>query len=249
MVAIGALTKILLSEFKVDILSHVISIGGVFSNFRKLSFESIRKIAEASPVRCCDKRAEKAMKAEIDTARSLGDSLGGICDVITRGVLPGLGGLSQWDRRLDGNLARSIMSIPAVKGVSIGGGFDLAEMTGREVHDAVFYNKKRGFYRITNNAGGLEGGITNGENIIVRLAMKPISTLKKPLESVDIITKKIAKAQVERADVCAVAACGVVAEAACSFEIANAMIEKFGGDSLLEMKRNVKGYVEQIRKF
>lgn len=226
-VAVGALTKILLSEFGVSALSRVISIGKVGVTAKNNSL----------------------IRAEIDKARKSGDTLGGINEIVIKGVPVGLGSLSQWDRRLDGNLARCLMSIPAVKGVSIGGGFDLAGKRGSEVHDVILYNKAKGFHRRTNNAGGLEGGITNGEDIILRIAMKPISTLGKPLDSIDIKTKKKIKAQVERADVCAVSACGVVCEAVSAIEIANAMIEKFGGDSLVEMKRNYNGYVEQIKNF
>ncbi len=226
-VAIGALTKILLSEFGISALSRVISIGKVDVTAKNSSL----------------------IKAQIDKARKSGDTLGGISEIVIKGVPVGLGSLSQWDRRLDGNLARCLMSIPAVKGVSIGGGFDLAGRKGSDVHDVILYEEVRGFYRKTNNAGGLEGGITNGEDIVLRIAMKPISTLGKPLDSIDITTKKKIKAQVERADVCAVPACGIVCEAVSAIEIANAFVEKFGGDSLLEMKRNYKGYLEQIREF
>lgn len=248
-VALGAIAKILLLEFGIDILSHVISIGSVKIHRTGLSFKKIRDLAEKSILRCCDKAQEIVMKKEIDRARDLGDTLGGVCEVIIKGVPVGLGSLSQWDRRLDGNLAKAIMSIPAVKGLSIGGGFDIAAKRGKDVHDIILYDKAKGFHRLTNNAGGLEGGISNGEDIILKVAMKPISTLARPLSSIDIVTKRKVKAQVERADVCAVPSCGVVAEAVSAMEIANAMVEKFGGDSLTEVKRNFKGYLGQIKKF
>lgn len=248
-VALGALAKTLLREFGIDILSHTLSIGKIYARTENLSFEKIRKLAEYSDLRCADKVRASLMKTEIDRARKSGDTLGGVSEIIIKGVPPGLGSLSQWDRRLDANLARCLMSIPAVKGVSLGGGFNLASMKGSEAHDVISYSRIKGFYRATNNAGGLEGGITNGEHIILGVAMKPISTLGRPLDSVDIKTKKKIKAQVERADVCAVASCGVVAEAVSALGIADAMFEKFGGDSLGEMKRNFKGYIEQIRRF
>ena len=248
-VAVGAFAKMLLSEFKIDILSHVIAISGISAETDGLSFEEIRRIARKSDLRCADKRKEKFMKEAIDNAKKCGDSVGGLCEVIIKGAPCGLGSHAQWDRRLDGNLARALMSIPAVKGVSIGKGFDIVNKRGSDIHDVILYSESKGFYRKTNNAGGIEGGITNGEDIVLRAAMKPISTLMKPLDSVDIKTKKKVKAEVERADVCAVPSCGVVCEAVSALEIANAMIEKFGGDSVEEMKRNFRGYMEQVRRF
>lgn len=248
-VAVGALAKLFLSQFGIDILSHVVSIGRFRADTEGLAFSKIRSLAERSDLRCADKGAEKVMKKEIDSAKKDGDTLGGVCEVIARGVPVGLGSYVQWDMRLDANLARALMSIPAVKGVDIGGGFELAILRGSEVHDEIVYGKLTGFKRKTNNAGGLEGGVTNGENIVLRVAMKPIATLMTPLESVDIGTKKKTKAQVERADVCAVPACGVIAESVSAIEIASAMTTKFGGDSIDEMKRNYGGYKKQIRKF
>lgn len=247
-VAVGALAKILLSEFGIDVLSHVISIGSVQAKTKDLSFLKIRTLVENSDLRCVDKSAMTKMKQEIDKAKKEGDTLGGICEIIARGVPAGLGSYAQWNRRLDASLARALMSVPAVKGVEIGGGFGLARLKGSLVHDEILYDKS-GFKRKTNNAGGLEGGISNGENIVARIAMKPIATLMSPLESIDIISKKKTKAQVERADVCAVPACGVISEAVLAIEIANAMLEKFSGDSLVEMKRNFEGYKTQIKKF
>lgn len=248
-VACGALAKILLSEFGIYVISHVISIGKIEAENKKLTFNMIKALEKLSEVRCCDKARGKQMKAEIDRAQKAGDTLGGVCEVLVTGVPAGLGAMSQWDRRLDANLAKCLMSIPAVKGVSVGAGFDLARKHGSEVHDAARYTKAKGFYRISNNAGGLEGGMTNGEDIILRAAMKPISTLAKPLASIDIKTKKKTEAARERADVCAVPACGIVSEAVTAIEIANAAIEKFGGDSVTEMKRNFDGYLKQIKKF
>jgi len=248
-VAVGACAKILLSEFDVDIQSHVVSIGTVRVDTIGMDFYKIRTLAEGSDLRCIDAKKASLMKKEIDKAAKAGDSLGGIVEIIVRGVVPGLGTHVQWDRRLDGRLAADLMGIPAVKGVEVGAGFDLAGRRGSHAHDEIRYDKRNGFHRTTNNAGGLEGGMTNGENIVLRLAMKPIATLTKPLRSVDIISKKPARAQVERADTCAVPACGVVAEAVVAVEIANAMIEKFGGDSLAEMKRNFAGYIAQMKRF
>ncbi|OGW75272.1 MAG: chorismate synthase [Omnitrophica bacterium RBG_13_46_9] len=247
-VAAGALTKTLLKEFGISFLSHVIMIGMVKSE-KRLAFDKIRFFAEKSPVRCADKDISRLMCSEIKKAANSGDTLGGVFEVIINGAPPGLGSYTQWDRRLDGNLARAVMSIPGVKGFEIGSGFEAALSRGSRVHDKIFFDNKRNrFSRKSNNAGGIEGGITNGEDIIFRAAMKPIATLKKPLDSVDINTKKCKKAQVERADVCVVPSCGVIAESVCAIEIACAMVEKFGGDSISEMKRNYEGYMKQLRE-
>ena len=198
---------------------------------------------------CADKDAAKKMKQEIDRAAKAGDTLGGSFEVIAEGVPPGLGSYAQWDRRMDGALARAVMSIPAVKAVSIGSGIQNAARKGSQTHDEISYDKAlKVFRRLTNNAGGLEGGLTNGEPILVRGFMKPIATLGKPLGSVNVDTKKAASAAVERADVTAVPACSVVAEAAVAFEIAKAFLAKFGGDSMEEVRRNYKAYMEQLKK-
>jgi chorismate synthase len=247
-VASGALTKLLLREFDIDFMSHVISIGTVESG-KRLSFFRMKACAEKSPVRCVDKLASREMCRCIKQARDEGDTVGGVFEVIARGAPPGLGSYTQWDKRLDGNLTRSIMSIPGVKGVAIGAGFSAGSTPGSAVHDEILFNKRRRmFTRRTNNAGGIEGGITNGEDIVIRAVMKPIATLGKPLCSVDIRSKKKKMAQVERADVCVVPSCGVIAENVCAIEIANAMREKFGGDSLSEMKRNYEGYVKAMKR-
>ncbi|MCM8760908.1 MAG: chorismate synthase [Candidatus Omnitrophica bacterium] len=248
-VCVGAVCKRLLSEFGIKIASHVTMIGSVEASTGELGFNQIVTIAEKSPVRCADPDASKLMCAEIEEAMKGKDTLGGVFEVIIKGVPPGLGSYAQWDRRLDGRLAFALVSIQAVKGVSFGIGFDAARRRGSMVHDEIFYDKKRGFYRSTNNAGGIEGGVTNGEDIVIKAAMKPISTLRSPLSSVNIKTKKAVKASVERSDVCAVPAAGVIGEAVCAIEIANAMVEKFGADSLREMKRNYSGYIEQLKHF
>ena len=248
-VSVGAVAKILLAEFGMKIVSHVTVIGNVEAKVKSLGINQICSIVEKSPVRCADPKSSRLMCNEIDKAGEEGDTLGGVFEILIHGVPPGLGSYSQWDRRIDANLAKAVMSIPAVKGVSFGMGFDVAARKGSAVHDEIIYSKDKGFSRKTNNAGGIEGGMTNGEDIVIQAAMKPISTLKKPLASVNIKTKKKFSATVERSDVCAVPAAGVIGEAVAAIEIANAMIEKFGGDSVKEMKRNFEGYMEQVRKF
>ena len=248
-VSAGAVAKTLLAEFGIKITSHVVIIGGVHADPSGLGINQIITISEKSPVRCADPDASRSMCKEIEAAGEAGDTLGGMFEVIIHGVPPGLGSHTQWDRRLDGNIAKAIMSIQAVKGVGFGMGFDVAQARGSAVHDEIFYDKNKGFYRNTNNSGGIEGGMSNGEDIIIRAAMKPISTLKKPLSSVNVKTKKKVLATVERSDVCAVPAAGVIGEAVSAIEIAGAMLEKFGCDSIREMKRNFNGYIEQVRKF
>jgi chorismate synthase len=248
-VSAGALCKILLGEFGIRVASHVIVIGGIASEIGRLSFDRIVKLTEKSPVRCADRVAAKFMCMEIDRAAKEGDTLGGVFEVLVKGVPPGLGSYTQWDRRIDAALSRAVMSIQAIKGISFGAGFEAAILRGSQVHDEIFYSKNKGFFRNTNNAGGVEGGMTNGEDIVLQAVMKPIATLRKPLSSVNIRTKKTVKASVERSDVCAVPAAGVVAESAVAIEMANSMIEKFGGDSLCEMKRNYDGYIRQVRRF
>jgi chorismate synthase len=247
-VAVGAVAKALLGEFGIRVYGWVREIGGVGSELKGKPPVLFKK-AESSPVRCPDEGASKDMMALIDSAKRDGDSLGGVFEVVITGCPPGLGSYAQRDRTLDGLLAQAMMSIQAMKGVEIGMGFNAARSPGSKVHDEIFYTEQRGFYRKTNNAGGIEGGMSNGSDITIRVAMKPIPTLYKPLRSVDVATKKAYKASVERSDTCAVPAAAVVGEAAASFVIAQAMVEKFGGDSLTETKRNYAGYMEQIRKF
>ena len=246
-VAVGSVAKRLLEEFSIEVISHVLSIGNVYAKVPKVSVQELRKRVDVSELRCSDPEAEKRMKHRIDEAKLAGDSLGGVFEVIVAGVPAGLGSHVQWDRKLDGKLAAALMSIQAIKGVEVGAGFGTANRPGSLVHDEIFWSRKEGFYRKTNMAGGIEGGISNGEPIMLRAAMKPIPTLMKPLRSVDLASKKPFKASVERSDVCAVPAAGVVAEAAVAFEIASAMIEKFGGDSIEEMRRNFHSFDKHLK--
>lgn len=248
-VAVGALSKILLSQFSVKIASHVVAIGVVTSKTRGLTLDKIISMSSKSPVMCADSYASSEMCKAIDAAAEIGDTLGGVFEIIIHSVPPGLGSYVQWDRKIDANLAKAIMSIQAIKAVSFGAGFEAASLCGSKFHDEIFYDKKKLFYRKTNNAGGIEGGMTTGQDIIIRAAMKPISTLRKPLSTVDIRTKKRIKAAIERSDVCAVPAAAVIGEAVAAIEIANAFIEKFGGDSITEMRRNYEGYLAQVRRF
>jgi chorismate synthase len=247
-VAVGAVAKRLLEEFGIDVMSHVLSIGGVYAKVPKATFAELKKRAEASELRCTDPEAERRMMHKIDAARAAGDSLGGVFELIITGVPAGLGSHTHWDRKLDGKLAAALMSVQAVKGVEIGAGFGAANRPGSLVHDEIFWSRKEGFHRKTNMAGGIEGGMSNGGPVVLRAAMKPIPTLMKPLRSVDLLSKKPFKAGVERSDVCAVPAAGVVAEAAAACEIASVMIEKFGGDSIDEMKRNYAGYNKHLKE-
>ncbi len=245
----GAVCKLLLEEFGIRTISHVVIIGGVEANTRGLGFNQIIALSERSPVRCADPRAAKRMCRTIDEARQAGDTLGGVFEVMIRGVPAGLGSYTQGDKRIDANLARAVMAIQAIKGVSFGIGFDAAKLPGSLAHDEIFYSKGKGFFRKTNNSGGIEGGMTTGEDIVIRAVMKPISTLKRPLSSVNIKTKSAVSATVERSDVCAVPAAGVIGEAVSAIEIANALIMKFGGDSIAEMRRNYEGYLAQVKRF
>ena len=248
-VAIGAVAKKIIGVFNVEVLSHIIEIGGVKAKLRSASLDFLKKQAEKSELRCVDKKAELRMKEKIEEAKKRGDTVGGIFEVIVANVPSGLGSYSQWDRRMNARIAYAVMSIPAIKGVEIGIGFDAAGKFGSEVHDAIYYNEgEHNFYRKTNRAGGIEGGVTSGENIIIRAAMKPIATLYQPLDSVDIITKKPFKASIERSDICAVPAASVVGEAMVATEIANAILEKFGSDSIDEIRRNFQGYLKYLKK-
>jgi len=254
-VAVGAVCKRLLREFGISVLSHVVEIGGVRAKIGDLSPEQIRALAEASPVRCADREASDAMVARIDEARRRKTTLGGIFEVIVEGAPVGLGSYTQWDQKLDGRLARALMSVQAIKGVEVGLGFEVARRFGFEAHDEIFYDPGRQtphglkFFRKTNYAGGLEGGMSNGEVILLRAAMKPLSTQYAPLRSVDFETKEPFDATVERSDICTVPAAGVVGEAVVAFEMANALIEKFGGDSVEEMKRNYDAYLAYVKAF
>ena len=237
-VAAGALARRLLEEFAVEIGSHVVAIGGIQAELPAELPLPLNVAADASPVRCLDDAATRAIVQRIDAARAAGDTLGGEVEVVARGLVVGLGSHVSWDRKLDGRLAAMLMSIPAVKGVEIGLGFEAARRPGSAVHDPI----GPGLGRLSNNAGGLEGGMTTGEPLVLRVAMKPISTLMSPLATVDLATGREAAAQSERSDVTAVPAMGVIAEALTALVLADAMLEKFGGDSLGEMRRNVEGY-------
>jgi chorismate synthase len=249
-VACGALAKQLLAVFSVEIRSHVIQLGGIPTEPLELSWKKIVAIPEDAPLRCADKKAQQRMIKLIDKKREAGDTLGGIFEVIARGVMPGLGSHTAWDLKLDGRLAQAIMSIPAVKAVAIGAGAQASSLPGSEVHDEIGYNKDtKEFIRATNRAGGLEGGVSNGEEVRVRGHLKPLSTLRRALRSVDIDTKQEELAAFERSDITAVPAAGVIGEAMVALIMAAAMREKFGGDSLGEMKRNFEGYRDQLRGY
>jgi chorismate synthase len=257
-VAAGAVARRLLDEFGVEIGSHVVSLGGVRSEPPAHLPAPLNDAADRSEIRVLDPRIEADIIARIDAAKKDGDTLGGEVEVVARGLVVGLGSHVSWDRKLDGRLAGMLMSIPAVKGVEIGLGFEAARRLGSTVHDPIEADRaldaappvsgdaRAGFARRSNNAGGLEGGITTGEPLVVRAAMKPISTLMSPLPTVDLVSGEPASAQSERSDVTAVPAMGVIAEALVALVLADAMLEKFGGDSLGEMKRNFNSYVAAL---
>ena len=249
-VAAGAFAKLLLKEIGVELASHTAMIGGVPDKPIQAAWEQIAAIPDESPLRCVDKAAEEKMVALIDATKEARDTLGGIFEVVARGVVAGLGAHTQWNRKIDGRLAQAIMCIPAVKAVEIGIGVEVSRSTGSRVHDEIGYNSsERVFPRPSNRAGGIEGGITNGEEIRVSGHLKPISTLRRPLASVDVITKQESAAAFERSDIVAVPAAGVIGEAMIAIVLADAAREKFGGDSLGEMKRNFEGYVEQLKRY
>jgi chorismate synthase len=250
-VAAGALAKILLREFGVTILSHVVGVGKVRME-REATWSEIEAICAnlESPLRCVDPETETRMKAEVDRALRAGDSVGGIFEVVARGLPPGLGSHAQWDEKIDGKLARAVMCIQAVKAVEIGVGISAAQSYGSEVGDEIGYDAARHrFTRPTNRAGGIEGGITNGEDVVVRGYLKPISTLRKGLSTVDLKTKETVRAAYERSDVCVVPAGGVAGEAMVALVLAGAFLEKFGGDSIGETRRNFEGYQRQLDEF
>ncbi len=241
-VACGAVCRALLAHLGVEIGSHVVELGGVVATPRTPLPVPLNRAADQSPVRCIDPEAEREMIARIDAAKAAGDTLGGVVEVVALGLPVGLGSHASWDTKLDGRLAQAIMSIPAVKAVGLGLGFEAARRKGSEVHDEIL----PGFVRATNRAGGTEGGMSTGEPLVVRAAMKPISTLMSPLATVDLASGAVAQAQSERSDVTAVPAMGVIAEAMTAFVLTQAVIEKFGGDSLGELTRNVDGYRAQL---
>jgi chorismate synthase len=250
-VAAAAFAKLLLRQFGTEIASHTVQVGHV-KLARAASWDEIRLVSAdlESPLRCVDSVAQDKMKAEVDAALKAGDTVGGIFEVIAHNVPVGLGSHAQWDEKLDGRLAQAVMSIQAVKGVEIGAGVTAAGSYGSEVQDEISYDKSaKRFRRSSNRAGGLEGGITNGEDVVVRGYLKPISTLRRALGTADMVTKEPVKAAYERSDWCVVPAAGVAGEAMVALVLADAFLQKFGGDSLVEMKRNFDSYARQIDEF
>ena len=252
-VAIGAIAKIFLKELGIEVLSHVISVGHAEVK-REVSWEDIERLSAKDDVllSCADPDSEQSMKEEVDKALRTGDSVGGVFEVVARNVPPGLGTYAQWDERLDALLAAAIMSLQAVKAVEIGSGIRAAASPGSQVHDEIAYQAEDSFTKFSrsrNNAGGIEGGVSNGEEIRVRGYLKPISTLRRPLQSVDFVTREPVKAAYERSDVCVVPAAGVAAEAMVALTLARCALEKFGGDSMVETERNFNGYLEQLKNF
>ena len=242
-VAAGGVAKQLLGRFDITVRSYIRAIGGVEASIPKtIPWAAV----ERSPVRCPDAAASRAMVAAIDAAKAAGDTLGGVFTVVAGGVPPGLGSYRQWDTRLDGLLAQAIVSIPACKAVAIGNGDEAPRLFGSGEHDTPVYRAGRGFSHRTNRAGGLEGGITNGEAIVVHGMMKPIATLRRPLDSVDVKTRKPVRAHYERSDVCVVPAAGVIGEAMVALTLASALLDKFGGDSMRELTRNLRAYQRSL---
>jgi chorismate synthase len=255
-VAVGALAKLFLRELGMEVLSHVIAVGKAALSNAEVGWEKLQQLHARQEVllNCADADAEQRMKAEVDQALRTGDSVGGVFEVVAHNVPPGLGTYAQWDERLDGMLAMAVMSLQAVKAVEIGTGVESALSFGSTVHDEIGYNKGdearfTGFTRASNHAGGIEGGISNGQDILVRGYLKPISTLRRPLGSVDFATREPVKAAYERSDVCVVPAAGVAAEAMVALTLARCALEKFGGDSIAETRRNFAGYQQQLREF
>ena len=249
-VAVGGLAKCLLAPFGIRVHGWVAEIGGIVADHSRLAADEIAARAEDSPVRMADPDAERRVIARIDDCKQAGDTLGGVVETVAVGLPPGLGSHAQWDRKLDGRLAHALMSVQAAKGVEIGLGFETTRRPGSKVHDEIYFDQAANqFVRRTNNAGGTEGGMSSGEPVVVRTAFKPLSTLMSPLHSVDIDTKDEAKAAIERSDVVAIPAAAVIAEAVVAFVIADAFLEKFGGDSLAEIRRNLDGYLAHVRSF
>ena len=242
-VAAGAIFKLFLAEFGVKIYSHTIAIGKISIKKCVKSSDEI----ENSPLRCTDPEMEKEMMKLIDDAKKKGDSIGGVSEVRAAGVCPGIGSHVHFDRRLNVTIAAAMMSIPTVKGVEIGEGIKNAEKFGSKVQDEIFYSKNKGFYRSTNRAGGIEGGMSNGEDVVTRIYLKPIPTLSSPLKSVDIKTKKQTLAQKERADNCVVPAAGVIGESMMAYVLSNAFLDKFGGDCIKDIKANYNSYIKRIK--
>ncbi|MBZ5615229.1 MAG: chorismate synthase [Acidobacteriia bacterium] len=253
-VAVGALAKLLLRELGVEVLSHVIAVGAVSIADREIAWEQIEPLSRKDEIllSCADAEAEQRMKEEVENVLRTGDSVGGVFEVVAHNVPPGLGSYVQWDERLDAQLAAAVMSLQAVKAVEIGSGIQAAHSPGSAVHDEIGYQREAGFAGFTrtrNNAGGLEGGVSNGQEVRVRGYLKPISTLRRPLQSVDFATREPVKAAYERSDVCVVPAAGVAGESMVALTLARCALEKFGGDSMKETKRNFQGYLEQLKNY
>jgi chorismate synthase len=248
--AAGAVARKLLGAVGIDVFAHVVSIGGVEAKLPDVSTDELKARSRASDLACVDPEAEERMKAAIKEASHAGDTLGGVFEVVATGVMPGLGSHVHWDRKLDGRLAQALMSIHAIKAVEIGDGWEAARSRGSQVHDPIGFDAgSHSFTRSSNHAGGTEGGVSNGEPIVCRAAMKPIATLRKALRSVDVRTKEPFDAAFERSDICAVAAASIVGEAMVALALADALLEKFGGDSLTELLRNVAGYRAQLAEY
>jgi chorismate synthase len=264
-VAVGAVCRKFLGEFGVTVYSHVVNLGGITVDATSLSHTEIRTRAESSEFRVSDPGVESRMRALVDDAKIQGDTVGGVYEVVAIGVPLGLGNTMNWDEKLDARLAQGLMSCQAIKGVSVGMGFDVASTPGSGVHDPIAFTPEPaevdrmagergrgpsgGFYHLSNHAGGIEGGMSNGEPIVLRVAMKPIATLMKPLKSVDLQSKEPFEAVRERSDVCAVPAAGVIGEAIMAFVLAQAFLEKFGGDSITEIRRNFDSYVRYLKEY
>jgi chorismate synthase len=253
-VAIGGVAKLFLRELGVEVLSHVTAVGEAQSPTHEMPWEKIQAICQRQEIllNCADPEAEQRMKAEVDKALKTGDSVGGVFEAVAHNVPPGLGTYAQWDERLDALLAGAVMSLQAVKAVEIGTGITAAASPGSAVHDEIGYGdvaQFTGFRRSRNNAGGIEGGVSNGEDIRVRGYLKPISTLRRPLKSVDFATREPVSAAYERSDVCVVPAAGVAAEAMVALTLARCALEKFGGDSMQETRRNFEGYLQQLKNY
>jgi len=253
-VAAGAFARMLLSEFGVGMAAHVVRIGGAAMPAKAWTVEEVRAGVAGSDVRCLDPEVSEAMRAEIRAAAAAGNTVGGVVEVVASGLVPGLGDYVQWDRRLDGLLAQALMSVPSVKGVEIGDGFAQTSHRGSEVHDEIHHDRanttrQSGFYRLTNRAGGLEGGVTNGADLVVRAATKPLPTLNQPLGSVDIHTKEATRAFVERSDICSVPAAAVVCEAMVALVLADAYLQAFGGGALSDIRDRFAAYVSRLDQF
>ncbi|HEY2387741.1 MAG TPA: chorismate synthase [Candidatus Binatia bacterium] len=249
-VAVGGVAKALLRPFGIAVRGWVSEIGGIVANHAGMDPEAIFAAAERSEVRMADADAERRIIAAIDECKERGDTLGGVVEVQVTGLPPGVGSHVHWDRKLDGRLGHALLSLQAAKGVEIGLGFETARRPGSAVHDEIHFDEKaHAFTRRTNNAGGTEGGMSSGAPLVARVAFKPLSTLMKPLQSVDVRTKQETKGNLERSDVCAIPAAAVIAEAVVAFVVADAFLEKFGGDSLVEIRRNHQGYLEQVQNY